>query len=61
MFIICLIEKYIFSILTLGGIWLKKTIWSNTVLSAKLLPEFVSDYRLGKIKYIDILTKKNLL
>jgi hypothetical protein len=50
MFIICLIEKYIFSILTLGGIWLKKTIWSNTVLSAKLLPEFVSDYRLGKIK-----------
>jgi hypothetical protein len=50
MFIICLIEEYVFSIFSLSCVWLKKTIWSNAVLSAKLLPEFVSDYEIAKMR-----------
>ena len=42
--IVRLIEEHILSVLVLGGVRLKNTIRSDTVLSAKLFPEFVTDY-----------------
>jgi hypothetical protein len=43
MLIISLVKEHIFSIFALGGVGLKDAIGGDTVLSAQLLPEFVTD------------------
>jgi hypothetical protein len=43
MLIICLVKENIFSILTLSGIWLKDTVWGNTMLGTELFPKLITD------------------
>ena len=45
MLVVRLIEEHILPVLVLGGVRLKYTVWRNTMLSAKLLPEFVTNCR----------------
>lgn len=46
MFIICLVEKDIFSVITLSSIFFKNAFRIDSMFHTKLFPEFVSNYKL---------------
>lgn len=50
MFIVCLIEKDVFSIFALGGVGLEDTVRGDAVLSAKLLPKLVANYEISEMR-----------
>ena len=51
MFIICLVEEHIFSVLVLSCERLQYSIRGDTMLGTKLFPEFITNYRYQKMFY----------
>ena len=52
MLVIGLVEEDVFAVVALRGVLLQNAVAADAVLSAELLPEFVSDYAINGLRLI---------